>query len=178
MKESGYEKVAFASLLTLLYLLTLGGTMVYKILTPIEEPLVLNLVYVAYCHFKELYFYKPIQNNYSREFYIIGKGFKGVAPHVLKPYFDILERYDIGGKSHDVLRDKYPQAFVSQFLQVSNELADKFVYTIERNIYYLDNFDKLTPEFMKLMKTYYDEKNHDWIQKYKPRAIPAHASAL
>ena len=167
MKEPGYEKVAFASLLAILDILPVNGTMVYKILTPIDEPIILNLVYVAYCNFKELVFYKPVQNNHSREFYIIGKGYQGTNPIILEKFYDVLKQFKDGQKL-DLFKDKYPEAFVRQFVDISNQLADNYIYAIERNIYYLDNFENLTPEFIKLMKDYYDEKNQDWLDKYKP----------
>lgn len=177
MKEPGYEKVAFASLLAILDILPVNGTMVYKILTPIDEPIILNLVYVAYCNFKELVFYKPVQNNHSREFYIIGKGYLGTNSDILEKFYDVLKQFKDTQKD-DLFKDKYPEAFVRQFVDISNQLADNYIYTIERNIYYLDNFEKLTPEFIKLMKDYYDEKNQDWLDKYKPLRMESDVDKL
>jgi hypothetical protein len=74
--------------------------------------------------------------------------------------------------------DKYPEAFVSQFVDISNHLADNYIYAIERNIYYLDNFENMTPQFMKLMKDYYDEKNQDWIDKYNPKRMESNVDKL
>jgi hypothetical protein len=177
MKEPGYEKVAFASLLAILHILPVGSTMVYKILTPIDEAIILNLVYIAYCNFKELVFYKPVQNNHSREFYIIGKGYLGTEPKILEKFFNILQNFK-ENQQIDLFQDKYPKAFVSQFVQVSNYLADNYIYSIERNIYYLDNFEKLTPQFLKLMKDYYNEKNQDWLDKYKPLRMDSDVDKL
>ena len=170
MKESGYEKVAFASLLAILDILPVGASMVYKILTPIDEPLVLNLLYVAYCNFRQLIFYKPVQNNQSREFYVIGKGYLGTAPDILEVFYNELKDYKEGSTS-DLFHDKYPEAFVRQFVAISRQLADNYCYTIERNIYYLDNYEHITPEFSKMARDYYDEKNRDWLDKYKPKRI-------
>lgn len=170
MKEAGYEKVAFASLLAILDILPVGASMVYKILTPIDEPLVLNLIYVAYCNFKELIFYKPVQNNQSREFYIVGKGYLGTAPEILEVFYKELIDYREDSQK-DLFNDKYPEAFVRQFVAVSQQLADNYCYTIERNIYYLDNYEHITPEFRKLARDYYDEKNHDWLDRYQPKRI-------
>jgi hypothetical protein len=179
MKDEGYEKVAFASLLAILHILPVDGTMVYKILTPIDEPLILNLVYIAYCNFKELVFYKPVQNNHSREFYIIGKGYLGTEPKILEKFFNVLKMFNtILKDKDDLFDDKYPEAFVRQFVDISNHLADNYIYTIERNIYYLDNFENMTPEFIKLMKDYYDEKNQDWIDKYNPRRMESDIDKL
>jgi len=177
MKDKGYEKVAFASLLAILHILPVDGTMVYKIITPIDEPLILNLVYIAYCNFKELIFYKPVQNNHSREFYIIGKGYLGTDPKILDKFFDVLRKFN-SNTQYDLFGDRYPEAFVSQFVDISNHLADNYIYAIERNIYYLDNFEKMTPDFLKLVKDYYDEKNQDWLDKYKPRRMESDLDKL
>ena len=78
----------------------------------------------------------------------------------------------------DLFGDKYPEAFVRQFVEISNYMADNYIYTIARNIYYLDNFEKMTPDFLKLMKDYYDEKNQDWLDKYKPRRMESDVDKL
>jgi hypothetical protein len=171
MKEPGYERVAFASLLAILDILPPGASMVYKILTPIDEPLVLNLIYVAYCNFKELIFYKPVQNNQSREFYIVGKGYLGTAPEIIDAFFNELRDYK-ESSGNDLFQDRYPESFVRQFIAISEQLADNYCYTIERNIYYLDNYKHIMPgEFAKMMRDYYDEKNQDWLDRYKPQRI-------
>jgi hypothetical protein len=120
-----------------------------------------------------------VQNNHSREFYIIGKGYLGTEPKILEKFFNVLQNMkDKENQQIDLFQDKYPEAFVSQFIDISNNLADNYIYTIERNIYYLDNFDKLTPQFLKLMKDYYNEKNQDWLDKYKPQRMDSDVDKL
>ena len=177
MKSTGYEKVAFASFLAILHILPKGGTMVYKILSPIDEPIIYNLIYIAYTNFKDLIFYKPVQNSQSREFYIIGKGYLGTEPAILDRFFDVLKHFK-EGQEIDLFGDEYPEAFVRQMVQASTELADNFVYTIERQIYFVDNEEMITPDFIKLLKTYYDEKNKDWIDKYKPMRLENYKDKL
>ena len=170
MKCKGYEKVAFASLLSILHILPKGGSMVYKILSPIDEPIILNLIYIAYTNFKDLIFYKPVQNSQSREFYIIGKGYLGTDSHIIEKLFDELKKFKEGEEA-DLFADTYPEIFVRQMVQASTILADNFVYTIERQIYFVDNSDVITPDFIKLFYNYYNEKNKDWIDKYNVRQI-------
>ena len=171
MKCEGYEKVAFSSFLTILQILPKGGSMVYKILTPIDEPIILNLIYIAYNNFKELIFYKPVQNSQSREFYIVGKGYLGTETYILEKLFDELHKFKDNSDKVDIFNDMYPEAFVSQLITASTELADNFVYTIERQIYFVDNKDVMPKEFIKLFYNYYNEKNDDWVRKYKPMRL-------
>ena len=170
MKCEGYEKVAFASFLAILYILPKGGSMVYKILSPIDEPIILNLIYIAYTNFKDLIFYKPVQNSQSREFYIIGKGYLGTEQSIIDKLFNELKKFKTG-EEIDIFNDKYPEAFVRQMVQASTILADNFVYTIERQIYFVDNSEMITPDFINLFYDYYNEKNKDWIDKYKPQLL-------
>ncbi|NBP59173.1 hypothetical protein EBU71_22000, partial [bacterium] len=79
MGNPKYELVAFASYVAILAILPRGGTMVYKILSPIDLPLLWNLIYITFTNFKELAFFKPVQNAQSREFYIIAKDYLGTA---------------------------------------------------------------------------------------------------
>ena len=72
---------------------------------------------------------------------------------------------------NDLFNDLYPEAFVRQITEISNRLSENYCYTIERNIYYLDNYEHITPQFAKMLKDYYNEKNHDWIDKYKPKRM-------
>ena len=42
-----------------------------------------TILYICYQSFKELIFHKPLQNQQSREFYVIGKGFLGIKEDIL-----------------------------------------------------------------------------------------------
>jgi hypothetical protein len=122
--------------------------------------------------FEELIFFKPVQNNHSREFYIIGK----------KAKYDCSDRnanilfYHITNFNtlHNNLDDKYyklpkiyPIKFVSQFLYAYGMIVDNFIYTIKRNIFYLDNWHILPSNINDILTDYYNEKNTKWIKKHK-----------
>jgi len=78
MFEEGYIKTVMCSMVAITYFLPINGSMIFKILTPIEKPIIWNIIYLWYNSFKELKFFKPVQNSQSREFYIIGKGLIGI----------------------------------------------------------------------------------------------------
>lgn len=151
-----YVNVAFHSLLAILTCLPRGGSMIYKILTPIDSPAIWNAIYQCYCNFKELIFFKPVQNLHSREFYIIGKGYSVADVSLLS----------------DPTGDSYPREFVEQILHTIETIDTQYIYAIERNIYYLDNFKQLKADFIPMAKHYFDEKNADWMAKYKIAKLP------
>lgn len=175
-----YELVAFASYVAILAILPKGGTMVYKILSPIDLPLIWNLIYITFTNFKELAFFKPVQNAQSREFYIIAKDYLGTAPPVIDKLLDIITRWgklaNTGYKAPwleklDLFGDKYPEEFVAQVLTISQQLATNYVNSIERIIYYMDNHEALGMEYRKHIEKYMKEKNEDWIARYRPRKL-------
>jgi hypothetical protein len=155
MGHPNYHNAAFYSLLAILKLLPKGGSMIYKILTPIEDLRVWRLIYLCYTRFSKLIFFKPVQNFHSREFYIVGKGYKA---RVSSSDLDDA----IAGKI-----EEYPIQFVSQITMAIEKLDSNYIYAIERNIYYMDNFKDLPKDLVKSIPEYFDEKNDDWIKKYK-----------
>lgn len=170
MDEPGYDHIAFSSLLSMMYILSLGGNLVYKILTPITSPLIWNLIYLCYEYFDELIFFKPVQNSQSREFYMIAKNYKKTNEliRLLELLFKYVKKYD---ENADIFNDKYPETFVIQTVHFMNDLSNVFIKTIEKQIYYSDNYDNLTKTFRKMANDYLYEKIEDWITMYKPIKI-------
>jgi hypothetical protein len=180
MGNPKYELVAFASYVALLAILPRGGAMVYKILSPIDLPLIWNLIYITFTNFKELAFFKPVQNAQSREFYIIAKDYMGTAPPVIDKLLDIISRWSrlesSGYKASwleelDLFRDTYPEEFVAQALAISEKLTSNYVNSIERIIYYVDNNESLGSEYQRHIDKYIKEKNEDWLDRYRPRKL-------
>jgi hypothetical protein len=172
--DSKYYQVAYASYVSILYSLPQNGTMLYKILSPIDIPLIWNLIYITYTNFKEMYFFKPIQNSQSREFYIIGKGYLGTEQTILNKLLGLIPKFEESGvgskfnkEEYNLFNDTYPEEFVIQVQNICEKLASNYVNSIERIIYYVDNVDALGKEYQKHIESYMKEKNEDWIRKYK-----------
>lgn len=168
MGQPGYYHIAFSSLLAMMYILSEGGSLVYKVLTPIQSPLIWNLIYLCYEYFDELIFFKPVQNAQSREFYVVGKGYKRTPELVklLELLFKYVEKYD---NKADIFSNSYPAPFVSQTVKFMDELGEVFIKAIEKQLYYTDNLDDLTPKFKKMANDYLYEKIEDWLTIYKPK---------
>ena len=169
-----YYQVAYASYVSILYSLPKNGTLLYKILSPIDIPLIWNLIYITYTNFKEMYFFKPVQNSQSREFYIIGKGYLGIDQSILDKLLYLVQDFEdpkFNKEEYDLFNDTYPEEFVIQVQNICEHLASNYVNSIERIIYYVDNVDNLGKEYKKHIESYMEEKNDDWIRKYKPIRI-------
>lgn len=174
MGDTKYYQVAYASYVSILYSLPQNGTLLYKVLSPIDVPLIWNLIYITYTNFKEMYFFKPVQNSQSREFYIIGKGYLGTDQKILDKLLSLIPKFDESGvgskfnkEEYDLFNDTYTEEFVIQVQNICERLASNYVNSIERIIYYVDNVDSLGKDYKKHIESYMKEKNEDWIRKYK-----------
>ncbi len=70
--------------------------------------------------------------------------------------------------NYDLFNDTYPEEFVIQIQHICEKLSSNFVNSIEKIIYYVDNVDNLGQDYQKHIESYMEEKNNDWIRKYKP----------
>ena len=123
-----------------------------------------------------------MQNAQSREFYIVAKGYLGTDKQVLDKLLEIVEEWSKLEKSGniskadwienlDLFNDTYPEEFVYQVVSVSERLAQNYVISIERIVYYVDNYKAVGDEYKKHIERYVGEKNEDWIQRYRPRKL-------
>ena len=176
-KDPKYKLVAYSSYVAILYSLPMNGTMVYKIKDlPLDLPLIWNLIYITYTNFKEMYFFKPVQNSQSLEFYIIAKDYLGIDTKILEYLMKQIGKF---GKDKDkdkspdidLFDDMYPEEFVVQLSNIYEKLANNYINSIERIIYYVDNKDLIGKDYIKHIKGYVEEKNEDWIRKYKIRRL-------
>jgi hypothetical protein len=178
-KDPKYKLVAYSSYVAILYSLPMNGTMVYKIKDlPLDLPLIWNLIYITYTNFKEMYFFKPVQNSQSLEFYIIAKDYLGIDTKILEYLMKQIGKFGnhkdkdkYEAPDIDLFDDMYPEEFVVQLSNIYEKLANNYINSIERIIYYVDNKDLIGKDYIKHIKGYVEEKNEDWIKKYKIRRL-------
>jgi len=174
-EDPKYKMVAYSSYVAILYTLPIHGTMIYKIKdTPLDLPLIWNLIYITYTNFKEMYVFKPVQNSQSREFYIIAKEYLGTDAKVLDYLIKQIDKFNkttYEPPNTDLFDDMYPEEFVVQMKTIYEKLAANYVNSIERIIYYVDNKELIGQDYVKHIKNYIEEKNEDWIRKYKIKRL-------
>jgi hypothetical protein len=156
------QKLDLAQTLAILYNLPKNGNMVIKVFQPVTTPNQLMQIYLLYQNFEKLYFYKSVLNPYSREFYIIGLNYHPVEENILNKLFEMLNEFD----NEKTLFETYPESFLFQLEKGLRELADNFIFAIERQIYYTDNYDEIPETKLTLVKQYIHKKNKEWLEKY------------
>lgn len=162
-------KIDIAQILAILYNLPKGANFVGKFVLPIRSPLLVSLIYILYESFGKLIFYKSIQNQYSGEFYIIGKKYKPVDKEVLDKLLKLLKV-----KNNNVivntdldLYKTYPEEFIYQLINIIDKMVDNLTFHIDRQLYYVDNMKFISEEHIDLLRKYIVEKNKDWVKRFK-----------
>lgn len=164
------SKLMFGQLMFILNNLPEGKNFVIKYYIPfIHYPAQMALFYVIYQSFKEISFYKPLQNAWSHEFYLVGKKYKKLDYDQLKPFFDIMENYN--PYMSPINLDKIPDEFMKQIEKATKDVVDRFVFYIERYIYYLDLIeDGKKPDFDVVAK-HIEIINKEWLKEFKIKKI-------
>lgn len=164
------SKLMFGQLMFVLNNLPEGKNFVIKYYIPfIHYPAQLALFYVIYQSFKEISFYKPLQNAWSHEFYLVGKKYKKLDYDQLKPFFDIMENYN--PYMSPINLNKIPDEFMKQIEKATKDVVDRFVFYIERYIYYLDLMeDGKKPDF-DVIQNHIDIRNKEWVKAFKIQKI-------
>jgi 23S rRNA U2552 (ribose-2'-O)-methylase RlmE/FtsJ len=164
------SKLMYGQLLFILNNLPKGKNFVIKYYIPfIHYPAQLALFYIIYQSFKEVSFYKPLQNAWSHEFYLIGKKYKGLSGEQLEPLFEIMDNYNPYMSPIDL--NKLPEEFMKQIEKVSKDVVDRFVFYIERYIYYLDIIENGKKPNFDVVDKHIKLRNEEWISEFKIKKI-------
>ena len=128
-EDISLKKVHFAQMLFMFYNLNRGGNFVGKFILPITNSLEINMIYLMYKSFKRLYFYKPLQNQYSSEFYIIGLHYIPVDKKITDSMFKKLSNFKKETLSKCIIRESYPKRFVHQFIKAIKDIPTISYFT-------------------------------------------------
>ena len=165
------KKVHFASIVFMFNNLPKNGNFVAKFVLPIDELLEIDMIYLMYKQFKKIYIYKPLQNMYSGEFYLIGIKYNPISETYLKRMFKILKTFNKESFNQRIQKSKYPKSFTHQIFKAINDITNNWIFYIKRQFYYTDNKDYIPKEHYDTLKKYIYQKNIDWIKQFKIKKI-------
>lgn len=160
--DDHFLKLYYSQSLFILLNLPKGGNFVAKYIMPVVSNIEISVIYLFYEHFDEVIFYKPLQNYYSREFYIIGKGYNPITEDMKLKLTEFHENFST---EIPFILD-FPKNFIYQLVDVFEKLADNWIFHIDRQLYYSDNFNNLDEEDIILIRKYIDNRNKEWVKRF------------
>jgi len=164
----GVMKVHFAQLLLILHCLPEGGDFVAKLYMTQHKPIQISMLYLIYQLFDNITFYKGVVNTFSLEFYLVGRGYKGIDSKMEKRLFEILNNFD---PNIDLYDNKYPEYFIYQLEYILRKLYENYKLTFDRELFYVDNIKYITDNYMTKIKDGIKYKNNDWIKRMHLKQI-------
>ena len=160
----------YSQILFILYNLKNGGSCVFKQILNIEYKIINDMIYLLFNSFEHIYFYKPTQNSFSGEFYIVCKNYNNI---ITDKQFDILfsllttsENQNLTDLKKISIIEKYSEDFIYQYGDALNKIITNFNLTIDKQLFYTDFWSEITEEHKKEIKDKIHIKNQDWIDYY------------
>ena len=156
----------YCQILFILYNLKDGGGCIFKQILNFENKIMIDMIYLLYYCFDIVKVYKPTQNSFSNEFYIVCIGYK----RLLKDSdFDILfkvldDKENIHKKS--IINQEYNKEFIYQFANVLDKIITNFNQAIDRQLFYADFWHLIQHEDRDEIKEYINIKNKDWVDTF------------
>ena len=134
------QKLDLAQVLVVLSCSSIGGSCCIKHFTPyIKRHLdtydasgfFIGFLYLYYLAFEQVNLFKPYTSNPdSGEFYVVGRGFKGVSETHLNKLYKILDNYEFNNAI--IEKDKIPETFVSQIEVFLEKISNLNTIGIEK----------------------------------------------
>jgi hypothetical protein len=91
----------------------------------------IGFLYLYYLAFEQVNLFKPYTSNPdSGEFYLVGRGFKGVSETQLNKLYKILDNYEFNNAI--IEKDKIPESFVSQIEVFLEKISNLNTIGIEK----------------------------------------------
>lgn len=165
------KRVHIAEMIFMFNNLPVDSNFVCKFYIPIYYKLDIDIIYLLIISFNEVYFYKPLQNMTSSEFYIICKKYKGISKNRLNKLFKLLKNFNKNSFNKRIFKRNYSNNFKYQLININKKLINNVIFYIKRQFYYVDNKNKINKKHFDVFKKYSKIKNKQWIKKFNLKKI-------
>jgi hypothetical protein len=151
----------YSQMLFILYNLKDTGSCIFKQIINFKNKILIDMLYLIFNSFEKIIFYKPNQNSFSNEFYIICFNYKSIILD-----YDLLFKILNDKNINASIINTYTNDFLYQFTNALNKLITNFNNAIKRQLYYTDNWNYISKEDKNEIKYMINIKNKDWIDIY------------
>ena len=152
------EKLQFCALSTALIIPT-TNSVIKVMLANTCCPAVASIFMLLCSKYKKVSVYKPLQNEYSSEFYVICEN----QTPLTKEETAAIESIIIDFKPTKALCNIEDS---KDIYEVLNKQLERFSYQCHRSIFYLDNYKSLTEKDKETIEKAKTDKTKDWIKRF------------
>jgi hypothetical protein len=152
-----------------LYNLKNTGNCIFKISLPIKYAIIIDMFYTFYCVFDKIKLFKPTQNKFAPEFYIICLNYNNSL--LTNKHFDVL--FDVIKNANNIenvsiYNNNYNDMFKHIFVKGISMIENNYLETIKLQLFYVDFWENIPNKkiIKETIKKYIKIKNKDFINKY------------
>lgn len=156
-------RLYYAQILFILHNLKKGGNCIFKFLLPVKHKILIDMFYLLYTTFENIMLFKPIQNKFSPEFYIICYNYNNT---VITDFDILFEPLIVGIINKSIITTEYNDDFKYQFIKGIEMITNSFIETINMQIFYTDFWNELDDDIKYKIKEMIHIKNKEFIKKY------------
>lgn len=135
------QRIDLGQVITVLACSASGGSCVIKHFTPYmtNHPetikatgFFISFIYLYYLAFEDVSLFKPYSSDMiSGEFYVIGKGFRGIDSSVLKRLYKILDNFEVNNAV--IAKEDIPETFIFQIMDFIETMTKYNIQGIEKS---------------------------------------------
>ena len=174
---TSFQRYEFAKLLMVLSSCSKGTNCVIKHKLPFQPGVkdseegngfFINMMYIYYYYFDTIKFYRPVTSNYTnQEFYLIGKGFRGIEEETYQEFLNILK--DFKRNICFYSRTSIPEYFIDQISDFITSIYDVTYEQYQLQVVLMTCLSSVDPAIKKETKCdiIFDKSYIDDIQNKK-----------
>ena len=131
---------------------------------------ILSMICLLAYSFKNIYFYKPLQNSVAEEFYIICKDYINIlSDSDYNKLADFVDNFDLHKEIIDL--DGVNEKMRVMITEGFRNLLDKNIFEQKRVLYYIDNYREISSEDKKRLIEKINKKNEEWMEEFEIERI-------
>ena len=164
--EISLNQLKFSEFVFMFHNLPKTGNFVIRLYLPFEDRLFIDMVYLMYKNFKSIYFYKPLENLFSGEFYLVCLNYKGISDKTMKLLLKLLKNYNTETKDKSIFEKDYSESFKHQIFNIIKKFTQNYIFNINKQLYYFDNKKFIPKEHFQEINKIFMKKNKDWVNEF------------
>jgi hypothetical protein len=156
-------KILYSNILYVLYNIIEGANLILTLNIPINYKIIIDILYLLFLSFENIYIIKPIQDKFGTNFYVVCINYKKIIIE-FDELFRVLDNKIIDNLS--IINTDYNDDFKYQFINVINQLTSHLIQIINMQLFYTDFWKSIDDNIKAEIKTAIHIKNKNYVDKY------------
>ena len=156
-------KLIYSNILFILHNLKENGNFILNLDIPLNDKIIIDMLYLLYLSFEKILIIKPIHNKFNTSFFIVGLNHQKVV-FDFDELFKVLNKKDIHLLS--IIEEDYNNDFKYQFIKIINLLTMNLIENNNMQLFYTDFWNNIDSNIKSEIKSMINIKNRDYLKRF------------